>query len=366
MNGIVGDTYRSVEAAGRHEPFAGILADEVSSRSFVDPGHCGQQEAQGAVGMTTSLPSTATIGVLTYNILVGGGPRLGAIESVIRDSGADVIGMQEVARPDLLEALADRLGMHHAIAASPSGWHVAALSRWPFVEARVHSGPRMVRGLLEVVVQPPDGKRLRVFVTHLVAGFNQPWAGERRRLREVEYVLGHMAAARAAGEPHVLVGDFNSLAPGERLQATGVLRHALAVDAERVAKGHACEGLPSVDFVLPPIARPFRPLLVAAARGGPLGWMCDAAAGAYMPRAVVRRVRAAGYADCYAERHPDRRTRTFTCPLPAAAGRIDYVFASAALATRLVCCEVLTDTPTRPVSRASDHRPVLARFRLAD
>jgi endonuclease/exonuclease/phosphatase family metal-dependent hydrolase len=366
MNGKADVTSWSGDTAGIHVPFAGMLADVVPTHSVVDRGHGGQQEARGAVGMTASLPATATIGVLTYNILVGGGPRLGAIESVIRDSGADVIGLQEVARPDLLAALADRLGMHHALASSPSGWHVGVLSRWPLVEARGYGGPNMVRGLLEAVVQPPNGERMRVFVTHLVAGFNQPWAGERRRLREVEYVLERMATARASGEPHVLVGDFNSLAPGERLEATGVLRHALAVDAERAAKGHQYEGLPSVDFVLPPVARPFRPLLVAAARGGPLGWLCDSVAGAYVPRAVVRRVRAAGYTDCYAVRHPDRRTRAFTCPLPAPAGRIDYVFASAALAKRLVGCEVLTDTPTRAVSRASDHRPVLATFRLGD
>lgn len=309
-------------------------------------------------------PATTTVAVLTYNILSGGGPRLGAIETVIRDSGADLVGVQEVLRPDLLAALAERLGMHMAIAWSPSSWHVAAISRWPMLEVQGHSGPRMKRALLETLVALPDGTRLRFFVTHLAASFSQPRAGEPRRLREIDFVLERMASARAAGEPHLLVGDLNSLAPGERLRATAVLRHTLAVDAERKAKGRLLEGHPGVRQILPPLARPFRPLLMAATNVPLLARACDALAGAYMPRSVVRRLRETGYTDCYAALNPDPRTRAFTCPLPSPAGRIDYVFASPALTPRLVECEVLTDTPTRPVADASDHRPVLARFRL--
>jgi endonuclease/exonuclease/phosphatase family metal-dependent hydrolase len=312
----------------------------------------------------TAPPDATTLGVMTYNILAGAGPRLDAIEAVIRDGGADLVGIQEALRPDLLPLLAARLGMHHAIARSPSSWHVAALSRWPILETRVYSGPRMLRALLEVLVELPNGTRLRCFVTHLEAAFSRPLAGEPRRLREIALVLERMAEARAAGEPHVLLGDLNSLAPGERLLATAVLRHAMAVETAQRAKGILLVGHPSSDFILPPLARPFRRLLVAASQGGPLGRLVDAAAAAYVPRWVVRRLRRAGYTDCYAALHPDPRTRALTCPQPEVAGRIDYIFASRSLALRLVCCEVLTDTPTRPVKRASDHRPVLARFRL--
>ena len=325
-------------------------------------GPCGEPAAQSAA--TAASSATGTFAVMTYNILAGGGPRLGAIETVIRDSGADFIGIQEALRPDLLSLLAERLGMHHAIARSPSSWHLAALSRWPILETRVYSGPRMLRALLELLVELPDGSRVRCFVTHLSAAFSRPLAGEPRRLRELDLVLERMASARTAGEPHVLVGDLNSLAPGERLLATAVMRHALAVDAARREKGISLEGHPSVDFILPPLARPFRRLLAAASNRGPLGRLVDAVAGGYVPRWVVRRLLDAGYTDCYAALHPDPRTRAFTCPQPEVAGRIDYIFASPPLARRLVCCEVLTDAPTRPVTRASDHRPVLARFRL--
>lgn len=331
------------------------------------------EEAVGAEGHaeqdvddSMAPPATATFGILTYNILVGGGPRLGAIEKVIRDSGADIVGLQEVLRPDLLVLLAERLGMHYAVATSPSGWHVAALSRWPFVETRAHASSDLLRALLEVVVELPDGSRLRCFVTHLRAFFSDPGAGEWRRLRELAFVLERMRPAREGGEPHVVLGDFNSLAPGEPLHATRVLRHALDVDAARHAQGLSMHGHPGVDYILPPLARPFRPLLQVAVRSAPLAWVCDRLAGAYMPRSVVRRMRRAGYTDCLAALHPDPRTRGLSCPAATPAGRIDYVFASPALAPRLVSCDVLTETPTRPVTRASDHLPVLAKFRLGE
>jgi endonuclease/exonuclease/phosphatase family metal-dependent hydrolase len=311
---------------------------------------------------TTVVPRT--VGVLTYNILAGGGARLDLIEAVIRDSGADVIGLQEVHRPELLATLAQRLGMHHTIVLAAGGWNVGVLSRWPVLETRAPTDSGVDRGLLEVLLELPDSQRLRLFVTHLSAGFRQRRAGEDRRLREIACVLERMRAARAPEEAQVLVGDFNSLAPGERLHAMNVLRHALAVDTARQADSHALPGHPNVDFILPPVARPFRRLLTLASRVAPLAWLCDRVAGIYMPRQVVRQARAAGFTDCYAARHPHPRTRALTCPAQAPAGRIDYIFASPALAERLLDCEVLTDTPSRPVDHASDHRPVLARFEL--
>lgn len=304
------------------------------------------------------------IALLTYNMLAGGGLRLDAIEAVIRASGADIVGLQEAQRPEVLEELAKRLGMHHALARVPSSWRVAMLSRWPLLETHVHTGPGLPRSLLEALVALPDGGQLRLFVTHLSAAFRQRRAGEDLRLRELTGALERMRPAREAGEPHVLMGDFNSLAPREQLAATMVLRHALAVDTARRAHKPDMQGHPGVDFILPPIARPLRRPLMLAARVPALAWLCDRAASAYMPRDVVRRARAAGYTDCYAAWHPDPRTRAFTCPSSSPAGRIDYIFASPTLAPYLECCEVLCDAPGRPVTQASDHRPVLARFQL--
>ncbi|HYM26965.1 MAG TPA: endonuclease/exonuclease/phosphatase family protein [Steroidobacteraceae bacterium] len=310
-------------------------------------------------------PATApTLRVLTYNILAGGGPRLDAIEQVIRAVRPDVVGLQEVLRRETLSALARCLDMYEAFAPSPSGWHVGALSRWPVLEERGHGGPWMKRGLLEMLVQPPDGAPVRLFVLHLRAFFSSPRAGEAARLRELDYVLERMRDARVAREPHLVLGDFNSLAPGERLRATTLLRHVLAVRQRQQRAGAALHGHPSVHHVLPPLAQPFGELLGAAVGLRPIGALFDGAVSALAPRAVITRMGEAGYADCYAAHHPDPRARAFTCPLPNPAGRIDYIFASPALAARLDSCEVVADAPGCPVGRASDHAPMIAEFRL--
>jgi len=338
--------------------------DPNSSPAPASPDSAAPGSAPAAVG---------TVAIMTYNILAGGGPRLDAIERVIRAGGADLIGVQEVTRPAELARLGERLGMRHAVGRSPSGWHVGLLSRWPILHARSHigapGGPPLTRALLEASVALPGGARLRVFTAHLPAAFSERRAGEGRRLRELDAILGHMRAACPQGEPHVLLGDFNSVAPGERFRPMRVLRHAMAADARRRARGEpggtgtALVGHPRVDYILPPAVRPLRALLEGASRHPALSWCCDRLAGLYMPRAVVRRLCAAGYVDCYAALRPDPRTRALTCPADAPGGRIDYIWATPELAARLVACEVLTDAPGCPVARASDHRPVLATFR---
>jgi endonuclease/exonuclease/phosphatase family metal-dependent hydrolase len=317
---------------------------------------------------TPALATAPTLRVLTYNILAGGGRRIEAIEQVIRAARPDVVGLQEVLRSETLTALAHRLGMHYALAPSRSGWHVGALSRWPLLEERGHGGPWMRRAMLEALVQPPDGIAVRLFVLHLRAQFSGPRVGEKARLRELEYVLERMRGAREAREPHLALGDFNSLAPGERVSASAVLRHVLAVGERRRRQqrkhGDPQSGHPGLHHVLPPAAQPFGKLLGAAVALPPVAAVFDGAVSALAPRAVVTRMREAGYADSYAQLHPDPRTRAFTCPLPTPAGRIDYVFASPAMASRLVACEVLEDAPGCPVMRASDHAPIVAEFRL--
>lgn len=302
---------------------------------------------------------------MTYNILAGGGPRLGFIEQVMRAGGADLIGVQEVTRPEELARLAEGLEMRYAVAKAPTGWHVGLLSRWPILHTRTYGGSMLTRALLEALIELPGGQQVHVFTTHLPAGFSERRTGEGRRLRELDVILGHISAACPQGEPHVLLGDFNSVAPGERFRPMYVLRHALAVDARRRARGEALEGHPGVDYILPPAVRPFRGLLEGASQHPALSWCCDRLAGLYMPRAVVRSMYAAGYVDCYAAMHPDPRTRELTCPSDAPGGRIDYIWATRGLAERLSACEVLTDTPECPVARASDHRPIVATFQTA-
>lgn len=299
--------------------------------------------------------------VLTYNILAGGGARLEAIAAVIRDSGADIVGVQEVLDPRALTYLSERLDMHAAFAPSRTKWAVGLLSRWPIRDVDTAGGARMRKALLGATVEVPDAPPLRVYVTHLPAEYFEPLAGEPRRFREAGIVLERMRERRDAGEPHLVMGDFNTLAPGERLQASAILRLTLQVDAARAA-GASMAGLPGVAAVVPGALLPLRTALRWVATSDLRCRLFDLAVSAYVPRLVIRRMLAAGYVDCYAATHPIRAERGRSCPTKAPAGRIDYVFASPALAPRLTRAEILTDAPGRPVSAASDHRPVLAEF----
>ncbi|HEY7850755.1 MAG TPA: hypothetical protein VIC27_11865, partial [Ktedonobacterales bacterium] len=230
-----------------------------------------------------------------------------------------------------------------------------------------HADAPMRNALLEVVVEPPGAAPLRVFVAHLAAGYAAWRGGEGERLRELAYILGQMGeragGASGVGELSLLMGDFNSLPPGERLLASRLLLHAARNDIRR-AQGEDMTGQPGVARVLPRSLRPLANALLGVARTPALAWVCDLAVSAYVPRAVVRQTCAAGYTDLYTVTHPDPRRREMSCPAEQPAGRIDYIFAGPALAAGLMTCELLGETATSPVLRASDHRPMLATLAL--
>lgn len=322
--------------------------------------------AEARAGMQRGQAATRTVRVMTYNILSGGWPRVDALEAVMRAARADIVGMQEVA-PRTLEALAERLGMHSALSPSARrGSPVGLLSRWPLRAVNRHPDAPLRNALLEAVIAPggPDGATLRIFVTHLAASYTKWRAGEGERLRELAYILDQMRAASArSGEPQLLMGDFNSLPPGERLLASQLLLHVARNDARR-AQGHDLTGQPGVSRVLPRLLRPLADTLPRVVSLPGLARVGDAIAAVYTPRAVVRATRAAGYVDLYTVGRPDPRTREMSCPAERPAGRIDYIFASPALAEGLVACDLLADAADCPVARASDHRPALATLSL--
>nr|BBH94587.1 hypothetical protein KTA_27860 [Thermogemmatispora argillosa] len=313
--------------------------------------------------------------VLSYNILAGGmtpcGGKSRRTEPLARLISAvqpDIIGLPEGLNPRkreekaVVEELAEQLDMTLIRGDHPSAgneFQVACLTRLPVLASQVHVRPGILtRPVLEVRVREEDGGELTVFVAHLIASFHKGWAAERLRRREVEAILEIMAAAR--GRPHLLMGDFNALAPGEPLRASALLRYVLYLDQTLPAGPGERDGHPHLAYVLPERLRPWQPFLAQLIRRRPVLWLIDALAGLYVPRKSIARLQHAGYVDCFRRSHP--HDPGFTCPALMPAGRIDFIFASPELAPRLRSCWIVEEGNGVKGSQASDHLPVLAEF----
>ena len=283
----------------------------------------------------------ASFSLMSYNIYHGGIGRMEAITEIVREAAPDLLGIEEADDEAAIAKLAQDAGMIYVHGLANLTHHVAFLSRFPLVESTNHPHPGVMRKtLLEAHVQLPTGEPLILFVTHLSAAATA--LGERRRLREMEAILGSIGDR--ADRPHLFLGDYNAVAPGDGLVAEGLTAHY----ARRISLPRR-SGLPRSHRR----ARAFGAWLD---RGLQAGWQTPES---LLPRDLVRRVLEAGYLDCYRELHPEEPGYTFPAPDPAI--RLDYIFSPPVMRPRLLSCEVV-DIPA--VSAASDHRPLFARFAL--
>ena len=254
------------------------------------------------------------IRVMSYNIhrWAGQDGRLDVrrLAHVIRSTGADVVGLNEVLHPvtgarhtrEPLVELADRLGMAYSF--GPSGWidrrapgwygpvGNALLSRYPLHDITNMLLPRLrgtnQRSLLAATLGDGPSRGLRTHVTHLDHAF------EGTRLLQIRAVLRHLPAHG----PHYVGGDFNT--PG--------------------FVGHRSR------YLLPP---------------------------------VLRYLRRAGYRDAFHEvGHGNGRTFPSASPI----FRIDFLFLPAQYASALRWAYAFN---SRVTQLASDHRPLVAELSLA-
>jgi endonuclease/exonuclease/phosphatase family metal-dependent hydrolase len=244
-----------------------------------------------------------TLRLLTYNIQRGGRGRQAALARVIVACAPDVAILQEATRPEVVEALAEATGMPHF--GSRSKESLGFLSRRPIAAFAWHR-PRVSRhAFLELAVA---GTPLRVFGVHLSA-VHAAWT-ERRRAFELRALLKSIARHQTGF--HVLIGDFNTLAPGEILDL---------------------EDLP----------RRLRTLV----------WM----SGGRIRFRTIQLVLDAGYADAFRTLHPGKPGLTFPARHPHV--RLDYAFVPAGHVERVRSCEVVT---VSECLEASDHFPVLVEI----
>jgi exodeoxyribonuclease-3 len=242
--------------------------------------------------------------LLSYNIRHGGVGREDALGAVIRAAAPDAVVLQEATVPAVVERLAQQTGLSHWAARARHS--VAVMSRWPI---RSHGWQRpwwSRRAFLTVTLA---GSPWTLVGVHLTA-VHATWT-ERRRVVELRSVLRrqvHRGDAR-----HIVVGDFNTLAPGE------------ALDLRR----------------LPPRLR-----ALVWLSGGRIRW------------ATIQLMLEAGYMDAFRLLHSTDAGCTFPTWEPHV--RLDYAFVPGALASHLTACRVVREVPR--AASASDHFPLLVEL----
>jgi endonuclease/exonuclease/phosphatase family metal-dependent hydrolase len=244
------------------------------------------------------------IKLLSYNIRFGGRGRQAELAEVIRSVAPDLVVFQEAIHPEVIEQLATSTSL--PIWAARRRHSIGYLSRLPISHHEWHYPAGAKHSFLEIVL---EGSESRIFGLHLSARFSK-W-DERQRAREIQSLL--KSIERYQEGFHVLVGDFNTLAPGEVL------------DARRM------------------------PAWIRA-----LIWI----SGRDIQRETIKVIVDAKYADGYRRLHHEKG---YTFPVWDPHLRLDYVFLPERFGARLKSCEVIA---TEAAARASDHFPLLAEVEI--
>jgi exodeoxyribonuclease III len=243
--------------------------------------------------------------LLSYNIRFGGVTREARLAEVIRAASADLVVFQEAIEPRVIQELADRA--EYPLWGAKRGHSIAFMSRVPITHYEWHySGAK--HPYLELAL---PGSEARIFGLHLSAMFSR-WS-EERRLREIRLLLKGIEKYQQGF--HALVGDFNTLAPGEILNVNRM------------------------------------PTWIRA-----LIWV----SGRDLARSTIRCMLEDNYVDGFRRLYPDDKGYTFPTWEPHL--RLDYVFVPVGFAERLIRCRVIREP--LGAALASDHFPLLVEFEL--
>jgi exodeoxyribonuclease-3 len=243
--------------------------------------------------------------LLSYNIRFGGRKRERELTGVIREVTPDIVVFQEAIDPDVISRLS--VATELPFWAARREHSIGYISRLEISHHEWHYPAGAKHSFLEIALA---GSEARIFGLHLSSTFSK-WS-ERRRVREIRALLKSIERHQAGF--HVLVGDFNTLAPGEIL------------DVRRMP---------------------------AWIRG--LVWL----SGRDIQRETIQLMRDSGYIDGYRLLHPAEKGYTFPVWDPHL--RLDYVFIPTQFADKLIRCEVVNQTEA---VGASDHFPLFAELQF--
>jgi exodeoxyribonuclease-3 len=222
---------------------------------------------------------------------------------VVGECDADLVVFQEATRPERLARIAAIAGMKQF--GSRSGESLAFMSRVPVAHHAWHKPWPSRHAFLEIV---PVGDAFRVFGVHLSA-VHAAWT-ESRRVVELRALLSSIRKHQHGF--NLLTGDFNTLAPGERLDVAALPQRLRA-----------------------------------------LVWL----SGGKIRFRTIQHVLDAGYVDGFRLLHPGDPGLTF--PTSNSQVRLDFAFVPRGHTSRLTSCDVVTVPDTR---QASDHFPLLTQL----
>lgn len=248
--------------------------------------------------------------VVVYNIHYGGVGRAHLIVEILRAIRPHAAILTEASDHDVVQTIGRNLDMQW-FAAGGSKAQLALLSCLPIVSWDSYYPKWLGRPLLEATLQVSSRYSITIFGVHLQPHYFR-W-NEQRRVVELATCLQRINQRQAG--PHLLVGDFNAIAPGDRVKQGGL---------------------------------PLKEKLM-------LGWE-----GGRIYHDAITSVLVRGYVDCFRTLHPT--LDGYTLPVRAPNVRLDYIFADRLMYAYLQECFVVT-SPAATLY-ASDHYPVLAVFEI--
>ena len=151
-----------------------------------------------------------------------------AVARVIASAKPQIVGLTEIGGQAALRDLARRLarrGMNYPHSMVLERWGedraLAILSRYPIAKnfsvadclLEGRTGRRMLRGILDVLVELPDGRSFRIIGAHLKSKkADDPTAADALRNREARTLAGHVQRATRSMPwmPILVYGDWNA------------------------------------------------------------------------------------------------------------------------------------------------------------
>jgi endonuclease/exonuclease/phosphatase family metal-dependent hydrolase len=177
-------------------------------------------------------PPLSTLKLLQFNVLSAAQGRDAGVAAVIKESGADVVTLDEVAYKDIFDKIVARTGFHSVWVKSLDPYSVGILSRYPIRHCTPYVEPPMHHAAYscEITIH---GVRWWIFGAHLYPGGSE--GDEQTRAQEAAFLLAKMKALAPANV--VLAGDLNSQTPGENeetpLLVIPLIKAAKYVDSYR-------------------------------------------------------------------------------------------------------------------------------------